>query len=96
MATDIHRKMSPAPEEPSLNSQVNAVAEPTADMYEEYKEPLYAAPPPLQRMVDAWRMGRKSGSEFHSCRGVRERRQVALLQGEFLQRKTPQKPLGQS
>lgn len=30
-------------------------------MNEEYKEPLYAAPPLLQRMVDAGRLGRKSG-----------------------------------
>ncbi len=35
-------------------------------MYEEYKEPLYAAPPPLPRMVDAGRLGRKSGSGFYT------------------------------
>ncbi len=35
-------------------------------LYEEYKEPLYAAPPLLQRMVDAGRLGRKSGSGFYS------------------------------
>ena len=35
-------------------------------MYEEYKEPLYAAPPLLQRMVDAGRLGRKSGSGFYT------------------------------
>lgn len=40
-----------------------AVAE---SMYEEYKEPLYAAPPLLQRMVDAGRLGRKSGSGFYT------------------------------
>lgn len=34
-------------------------------MYAEYKEPLYAAPPLLQRMVDAGRLGRKSGSGFY-------------------------------
>jgi 3-hydroxybutyryl-CoA dehydrogenase len=34
-------------------------------MYEEYKEPLYAAPPLLQRMVDAGRLGRKSGRGFY-------------------------------
>ncbi len=32
----------------------------------EYKEPLYAAPPLLARMVDAGRLGRKSGSGFYS------------------------------
>jgi 3-hydroxyacyl-CoA dehydrogenase len=30
-------------------------------MYEEFKEPLYAAPPLLLRMVDAGLLGRKSG-----------------------------------
>ncbi|WP_241779631.1 3-hydroxyacyl-CoA dehydrogenase family protein [Streptomyces natalensis] len=34
-------------------------------MNEEYKEPLYAAPPLLARMVDAGRLGRKSGSGFY-------------------------------
>ncbi|AGP53789.1 hypothetical protein M271_10940 [Streptomyces rapamycinicus NRRL 5491] len=33
-------------------------------MYEEYKEPLYAAIPLLLRMVDAGRMGRKTGPGF--------------------------------
>ncbi|MEU7431702.1 3-hydroxyacyl-CoA dehydrogenase family protein [Streptomyces sioyaensis] len=31
-----------------------------------YKEPLYAAPPLLARMVDAGRLGHKSGSGFYS------------------------------
>ncbi|MGH1553189.1 3-hydroxyacyl-CoA dehydrogenase family protein [Streptomyces sp. L7] len=31
-------------------------------MYEEYKEPLVRRSPLLQRMVDAGRLGRKSGS----------------------------------
>lgn len=35
-------------------------------MYHEYKEALYAAPPLLQRMVDAGRLGRKSGSGFYT------------------------------
>ena len=34
-------------------------------MYHEYKEPLYAAPPLLQRMVGAGLLGRKSGRGFH-------------------------------
>ncbi|WP_086728820.1 3-hydroxybutyryl-CoA dehydrogenase [Streptomyces carpinensis] len=37
-------------------------------MYEEFKEPLYAAPPLLQRMVAAGRLGRKSGHGFYSYR----------------------------
>lgn len=40
-----------------------AVAE---SLYEEFKEPLYAAPPLLQRMVDAGLLGRKSGRGFHT------------------------------
>lgn len=35
-------------------------------MYDEYKEPLYAAPPLLRRMVEAGRLGRKSGSGFYA------------------------------
>ncbi|MFE9421356.1 3-hydroxybutyryl-CoA dehydrogenase [Kitasatospora sp. NPDC006697] len=34
-------------------------------MYEEFKEPLYAAPPLLSRMVDAGLLGRKSGRGFY-------------------------------
>ncbi|HKY66872.1 MAG TPA: 3-hydroxybutyryl-CoA dehydrogenase [Acidimicrobiales bacterium] len=41
---------------------VMAVAD---SMYEEFKEPLYAAPPMLLRMVDAGLLGRKSGRGFH-------------------------------
>jgi 3-hydroxybutyryl-CoA dehydrogenase len=35
-------------------------------MYEEFKEPLYAAPPLLSRMVEAGLLGRKSGQGFFS------------------------------
>ena len=38
-----------------------AVAE---SLYEEFKEPLYAPPPLLSRMVDAGLLGRKSGRGF--------------------------------
>ncbi|MBW1604074.1 3-hydroxybutyryl-CoA dehydrogenase [Streptomyces sp. JJ66] len=41
---------------------VSSVAD---SMYEEFKEPLYAAPPLLQRMVDAGRLGRKTGAGFY-------------------------------
>jgi 3-hydroxybutyryl-CoA dehydrogenase len=37
-------------------------------MYEEFKEPLYAAPPLLLRMVEAGLLGRKSGRGFFSYR----------------------------
>ena len=37
-------------------------------MYEEYKEPLYAAPPLLRRMTDAGLLGRKSGRGFYDYR----------------------------
>lgn len=39
-----------------------AVAE---SLYEEFKEPLYAPPPLLSRMVEAGLLGRKSGRGFH-------------------------------
>ncbi|WP_327351687.1 3-hydroxybutyryl-CoA dehydrogenase [Streptomyces sp. NBC_01304] len=41
---------------------VAAIAE---SLYEEFKEPLYAPPPLLQRMVEAGLLGRKSGRGFH-------------------------------
>jgi 3-hydroxybutyryl-CoA dehydrogenase len=34
-------------------------------MFEEFKEPLYAAPPLLLRMVEAGRLGKKSGQGFY-------------------------------
>jgi 3-hydroxybutyryl-CoA dehydrogenase len=37
-------------------------------LYEEFKEPLYAAPPLLSRMVDAGLLGRKSGRGFYTYR----------------------------
>lgn len=40
-----------------------AVAE---SLYEEFKEPLYAPPPLLSRMVDAGLLGRKTGRGFHA------------------------------
>ncbi|MEV4612445.1 3-hydroxybutyryl-CoA dehydrogenase [Kitasatospora sp. NPDC049258] len=44
---------------------VQAIAE---ALYEEYKEPLYAPPPLLSRMVEAGLLGRKTGRGFHSHR----------------------------
>ncbi|GHH75541.1 3-hydroxybutyryl-CoA dehydrogenase [Streptomyces sulfonofaciens] len=44
---------------------LDTVVSVATSMYEEYKEPLYAAPPLLQRMVDAGRLGRKTGSGFY-------------------------------
>src|SRR2546429_170551 len=35
-------------------------------LYEEFKEPLYAAPPLLRRMVAAGTLGRKTGRGFYS------------------------------
>ncbi|MEV6791150.1 3-hydroxybutyryl-CoA dehydrogenase [Streptomyces sp. NPDC051320] len=39
-----------------------AIAE---SMFDEFKEPLYAPPPLLQRMVEAGLLGRKAGQGFH-------------------------------
>ncbi|OZD06565.1 3-hydroxybutyryl-CoA dehydrogenase [Rhodococcus sp. 06-235-1A] len=38
----------------------------TESLYEEFKEPQHAAPPLLRRMVDAGRLGRKSGQGFYT------------------------------
>jgi 3-hydroxybutyryl-CoA dehydrogenase len=40
-------------------------------LYEEFKEPLYAAPPLLARMVEAGLLGRKSGQGFYTHKAVR-------------------------
>ncbi|MEU9337883.1 3-hydroxybutyryl-CoA dehydrogenase [Streptomyces sp. NPDC048290] len=45
---------------------VAAIAE---SLYEEFREPLYAPPPLLQRMVQAGLLGRKSGRGFHRYDG---------------------------
>jgi 3-hydroxybutyryl-CoA dehydrogenase len=45
-----------------------AVAE---SLYEEFKEPLYAAPPLLARMVDAGLLGRKTSRGFYTYEGGR-------------------------
>lgn len=45
---------------------LDTVASVADSMYEEYKEPLYAAPPLLKRMVAAGRLGRKSGAGFYT------------------------------
>jgi 3-hydroxybutyryl-CoA dehydrogenase len=42
---------------------VKAIAD---KMYEEFREPLYAPPPLLLRMVDAGHLGKKSGRGFHT------------------------------
>ncbi|MER5772541.1 3-hydroxybutyryl-CoA dehydrogenase [Streptomyces sp. NPDC001985] len=44
---------------------LDTVASVADSMYSEYKEQLYAAPPLLQRMVDAGRLGRKTGAGFY-------------------------------
>jgi len=44
---------------------LDTIASVADSMYGEYKEPLYAAPPLLQRMVDAGRLGRKTGHGFY-------------------------------
>jgi 3-hydroxybutyryl-CoA dehydrogenase len=44
---------------------VDTVAAIAASMYSEFKEPLYAPPPMLSRMVDAGLLGRKGGRGFY-------------------------------
>ncbi|MFJ8629670.1 3-hydroxybutyryl-CoA dehydrogenase [Streptomyces sp. NPDC093568] len=45
---------------------VDAIAE---SLYDEFKEPLYAPPPLLRRMVEAGLLGRKTGQGFHRYGG---------------------------
>jgi 3-hydroxybutyryl-CoA dehydrogenase len=42
-----------------------------ASMYAEFKEPLYAPPPLLLRMVEAGLLGRKTGRGFHAYKKPR-------------------------
>lgn len=44
---------------------LDTVASIAESLYEEFKEPLYAPPPLLQRMVQAGLLGRKTGRGFH-------------------------------
>ncbi|MZG01455.1 3-hydroxybutyryl-CoA dehydrogenase [Streptomyces sp. SID5614] len=44
---------------------LDTVASIAASLYDEFKEPLYAPPPLLQRMVEAGLLGRKAGRGFH-------------------------------
>ena len=50
---------------------LDTIASIAESMYEEYKEPLYAAPPLLLRMVDAGLLGRKSGRGFYEHTATR-------------------------
>lgn len=50
-------------------------------MYDEYKEPLYAAPPLLSRMVDAGLLGRKSGRGFYTYEAPGSSRAVDAATG---------------
>ncbi|WP_269854835.1 3-hydroxybutyryl-CoA dehydrogenase [Streptomyces sp. RPT161] len=44
---------------------LDTVASIAESLHEEFKEPLYAPPPLLQRMVEAGLLGRKTGRGFH-------------------------------
>ncbi|QGV77058.1 3-hydroxybutyryl-CoA dehydrogenase [Streptomyces ficellus] len=48
---------------------LDTVASIAESLYDEFKEPLYAPPPLLQRMVEAGLLGRKSGRGFHPYDG---------------------------
>ncbi|MCX4819925.1 3-hydroxybutyryl-CoA dehydrogenase [Streptomyces sp. NBC_01142] len=45
---------------------LDTVASIAESLYDEFKEPLYAPPPLLQRMVEAGLLGRKAGRGFHT------------------------------
>lgn len=45
---------------------LDTVASIAESLYDEFKEPLYAPPPLLLRMVEAGLLGRKSGLGFHT------------------------------
>ncbi|MFF5481952.1 3-hydroxybutyryl-CoA dehydrogenase [Streptomyces sp. NPDC012935] len=44
---------------------LDTVASIAGSLYDEFREPLYAPPPLLQRMVEAGLLGRKTGRGFH-------------------------------
>ena len=48
-----------------MNDHATRTDAPRVGTYHEYTEPLYAATPLLQRMVDAGLLGRKSGRGFY-------------------------------
>ena len=50
---------------------VEAVVENAESLYDEFREPLYAPPPLLQRMVEAGLLGRRTGRGFHVYDAVR-------------------------
>jgi 3-hydroxybutyryl-CoA dehydrogenase len=45
---------------------LDVIAAVASALYEEFREPQYAPPPLLNRMVDAGQLGRKTGRGFHS------------------------------
>ena len=45
---------------------LDTVASIAESLYDEFREPLYAPPPLLQRMVEAGLLGRKTGRGFHT------------------------------
>lgn len=50
---------------------LDTVASIAGSLYDEFREPLYAPPPLLQRMVEAGLLGRKTGRGFHVYGAVR-------------------------